>query len=518
VSAEHGGLIACFECVCVAAVDVTDTCDVFEPATQSTTHRTEKMFGPQSQPQPTINTCTYVIQSTTTSTYVPATSTMTSTAEQPQAMTSRESMPVTSVPPSGARLSPRSSALQVTSTRRVSDPMFSAAYSPLDRPLLAPPLRRPHRAPPSARVATRFIGRQPPTSVVAGPETVSPSQTLPLPVGSRRAVSRSAEVLDKMEVGVSTAAAHSPFPGRARRRAATMSSYLDDDDEVDDDDDEYETREPATMKLVRLQTEINDRKRRLHQLIRRVNSLERTQPPDVDRWCPDVGRQVDVWDRSTGFPPPRRYAASPQRFPDFAYQPQRWTPATGGAYVGSHHTPPLSRQPPRLYRSLSYDTDRDPFLSRPMFDRLPPSIDPSYASPPCQRLPRNSPVARTYVDQRRRYEPPGPPVLLPPPLPMSAAPQKFGSPDWMTWSPHRSTVYSSQPVQSHMATPKCSPRHFDTCSVKSRSSASVHDPSTKRVLITPDPRRTLPVHSFLPVAIVIQGLQRVNWITSSFCT
>jgi len=282
---------------------------------------------------------------------------------------------------------------------------------------------------------------------------------------------------------------------RSRRRAATISSYSDDDDEVDDDDEDYESREPATMKLVRLQSEINDRKRRLHQLLRRVNSLERTHPSDVDRWYPDVSRQVDVWDRSVGFPPPRRYAASPQRVPDFAYQPQRWTPVRG-TFVGPHHPPPpSSRQPPRLYRSLSYDTDRDPFLSRPMYDRLPPSIDQPYASPPCQRLPRNAAVVRPYVDARRRYDPPppGPTVFLPPQVP-AAAPQKFGSPDWMTWSPRRPAVYSSPNPHSHMATPKCSPRHLDTCSIRSRSSAtSFHDPSTKRVLITPDPRRTLPV-------------------------
>jgi len=450
------------------------------------------MFGPQSQPQPSINTCTYVIQSTTTSVFVPDASTMTTTAEQPRAMTSCESVPVTSFPaPSTSTLSPRSSALQVTTTRRVSDPMFSAAYSPLDRPLLAQPLRRPHRAPPSARVTTRFTGRQPPTTAVVGPETVSASQTLPLPVGSRRAVSRSAEVLDKMDVGVSATVTHSPFPGRTRRRAATMSSYSDDDDDVDEYDDEYETREPATMKLVRLQTEINDRKRRLHQLLRRVNSLERTHPADVDRWYPDMGRQVDVWDRSLGFPPQRRYAASPQRVPDVVYQPQRWTPVRG-TFVAPHYPPPSSRQPPRLYRSLSYDTDREPFLSRPVFDRLPPSLDQPYASPPCQRLPRNAAIIRPYVEPRRRYEPPGPTAFLPPQLP-AAAPQKFGSPDWMTWSPRRSTGYSSQAPQSHTVTPKCSPRHFDTCSVRSRSSAtSVHDPSTKRVLITPDPRRMLP--------------------------
>ena len=469
----------------------------------STTHRTEKLFGPQSQPQATINTCTYVIQSTATSAYVPATSTMTSTSEPAQGMTSRESVPVTSVPPSTGGLSARSSALQVTAPRRVSDPMFSAAYSPLDRPLLAPPLRRPHRAPPSARTATRFTGRQPTTSAAAvGPEAGSASQTLPLPVGSRRAVSRSAEVLDKMEVGVSPTVAHSPYPGRTRRRAATISSYSDDDDELDEYDDDYETREPATMKLVRLQTEINDRKRRLHQLLRRVNSLERT---DVDRWYPDVSRQVDVFDRSMGFPPPRRYAASPQRVPDFAYQPQRWTPVRG-AFVSPHHPPPSSRQPPRLYRSLSYDTDRDPFLSRPVFDRLPPSIDQSYASPPCQRLPRNAIVVRPYVEPRRRYEPPGPPVLLPPQLPV-AAPQKFVSPEWMTWSPRRSNVYPSQAPPSHLTTPKCSPRHFDTCSVKSRSStASVHDPSTKRVLITPDPRRMsqyFPFHRLLYILLTV---------------
>ena len=373
---------------------------------RSTTHRTEKMFGP-SPTQPTINTGTYVIQSTTTSAYIPATSTTTSATE---VMTSCESVLVTSVPPSTAWLSPRSTAvMQVTAaTRRVSDPMFSAAYSPLDRPLLAPPLRRPHRAPPSARVTTRGFtptGRQAPTTAVvaaAGPESVTSSQTLPLSMGSRRGVSRSAEVLDTMDVaecvggggsvgvviGETTAAsAHSPFPLHLtpRRRAATISpgaSYSDD--ELDEDDEEYESREPATMKLVRLQSEINDRKRRLHQLLRRVNSLERTHPaaPEVDRWYvspPDLGagsrHHVDSWDRSVGFPAvtaavPRRYvaAASPQRLPsEYAtYQPQRWTPVRAGAFVGPHHpvSSTLSRPAPRLYRSLSYDTDRDAFLSR----------------------------------------------------------------------------------------------------------------------------------------------------------
>ena len=461
------------------------------------------MFGPQSQPQPTINARTYVIQSTTTSVYVPTTSTMTSAAGP---MTSCESVPVTSVPPSTAWLSPRSSALQVTTTRRVSDPMFSAAYSALDRPLLAPPLRRPHRAPPSARIATRFAGRQPPTSAVAGPETVPASQTLPLPVGSRRAVSRSAEVLDKMDVvsgGVETVT-HSPFPVRTRRRAATMSSYSDD--EFDEDDDEYETREPATIKLVRLQTEINDRKRRLHQLLRRVNSLERTHPSDVDRWCPDIGgRQLDSWDRPVAFPVPRRYAASPQRLPEFVYPAQRWTPVRG-AFVGPHHAPPPSRPTPRLYRSLSYDTDRDPFLSRPVFDRLPPSIDPPFASPPCQRIPaRNAAVVRPYVDPRRRFESLGPPAFLQPAT-APPPPQKFGGVDWMTWSPRRSTpVYSSQASPSHISTPKCSPHHYDTGSIRSRSSTSnIHDPSTKRVLITPDPRRTLTVIFFVTIILINQ--------------
>lgn len=474
----------------VAIDDVKETSETVEVTldTNSATHRTEKMFGPQTQPQPTIDTCTYVIQSTATSAFVPATST--TTAEQSRVMTP-ESVPVTSYPVS---LSPRSSALQVTVTRRVSDPMFSAAYSPLDRPLLAPPLRRPHRAPPSARVATRFTSRPPPTSTISGPETVTSSQTLPLPVGSRRAVSRSAEVLNKIDVGcgggsgVSATVTHSPFPARTRRRAATMTSYSDDDDDVDEYDDEYETREPATMKLVRLQSEINDRKRRLHQLLRRVNSLERNHPTDVDRWYP-ADRQLDVWDRPPlGFQPPRRYPASPQRVSD---PPQRWTRVRAGAFVGP---PPPSRQP-RLYRSLSYDTDREPFLSRPVFDRLPPSMDQSYASPPCQRLPRNAAVVRPYFDPRRRYEPPppGPTVYLPPQLP-AAVPQKFGTSDWMTWSPRRSTGYSSQAPHSHMATPKCSPRHLDTCSVRSKSSAtSVHDPTTKRVLITPDPRRMLAV-------------------------
>jgi len=79
----------------------------------------------------------------------------------------------------------------------------------------------------------------------------------------------------------------------------------------------------------------------------------------------------------------------------------------------------------------------DAFLSRPVFDRLPPSVDqPHYAaSPPSQRLPRNAAVVRPYVDARRRgyVEPhgPPPPTFLPP----SAAPpppQKYSGVDWMT--------------------------------------------------------------------------------------
>ena len=449
-------------------------------------------------------------------------------------MTADESVPTavtSSVSSSPAWLSPRSSTLPATvpatTARRVSDPMFSAAYSPLDRPLLAAPLRRPHRAPPSARMANRFTGRPSPTVAASGAasadpaETISTSQTLPLPVGSRRAVSRSAEVLDKMDVGgggsaVAVAAAHSPFPGRTpRRRAATLPSYSDDDDTVDEDDDEYEAREPATLKLVRLQTEINDRKRRLHQLLRRVNSLERTNhPADVDRWGYPDARQIDGWDRSVAVPPPpqqRRYVASPQRLPpDFAvYQPPRWTPVRGAggtfAIGGPHHPPPpppsSSRQPPaRLYRSLSYDTDRDPFLGHPLFDRLPPGVDQSYVVASPHRLPRNAAVVRPYIDPaRRRYEPPGPSSAF---LPLPAAPrQRLAAADWMmTWSPRRSpAVYAvgAAPMapQSHVvATPKCSPRHFDAGSVRSRSStASVHDPTTKRVLLTPDPRRTLSI-------------------------
>ena len=155
-----------------------------------------------------------------------------------------------------------------------------------------------------------------------------------------------------------------------------------------------------------------------------------------------------------------------------------------------------------------------------MFDRLPLSIDqPAYtASPPTQRLPRNAAVVRPYVDARRRayIEPHGP--LAPPPMtflpPPSAAipppvPQKYGGVDWMTWSPRRSNVYSSSspaPGQSHISsTPKCSPRHVDTASVRSRSSTgNIHDPSTKRVLLTPDPRRTLTTSFSLPT-IIIRG-------------
>jgi len=249
-------------------------------------------------------------------------------------------------------------------------------------------------------------------------------------------VSRSAEVLDKMDVGAGggmTVATNLPFPVRPRRRAATMtslyrraatmtSSYSDDDEELDEDllDDEYDPRESANVKLVRLQTEIDDRKRRLHHLLRRVNSLERRHPvADVDRWYPDVigPHQLDAagWDRPVVVPPPgRRYAASPQRVPDYGYLPPtaRWTPVRG-AYVGPSSS---SRPPPRLYRSLSYDTDRDAFLSRPMFDRLPPSID---HSPPSagfhQPLPRNAAAAvlRPYADPRRRHE--SSPVFLPTP-------------------------------------------------------------------------------------------------------
>jgi len=388
---------------------------------------------------------------------------MTLTRQQPSPS---DSLPVvSSVPSSVCRLSPRSSALQVTTARRVSDPMFSAAYSPLDRPLLAPPLRRPHRAPLSGRMAARFTARQTPSS--AASVSVSSTQTLPLPVGSRRAVSRSAEVLDKMDVGVSATISH---PARTRpRTTANVTSYSDDDDDIEEDFDvEYETREPATLKLVRLQTEINDRKRQLHQLLRRVNSLERThQLSNVDRWHPDISHRADVVVTA-----PRLYTASPQRVPDMGYTPQRWVPARSTLMA------------PRLYRSLSYDTDRDAFLSQPVFDRLPPSIDQSYSSPLSHRLPRNATVTvrPQYVDPRRRYESP---VYLPPP------PQKFGNPDWMTWSPRRSTVYSSAAQHYHSATPKTSPRHYDSCSVRSRSSAaSMHDPSTKRVLLTPDPRRT----------------------------
>ena len=65
-----------------------------------------------------------------------------------------------------------------------------------------------------------------------------------------------------------------------------MTSYSDDDDEaeLDEDDEEFETRDAATLKLVRLQSEINDRKRRLNQLLRRVNScLLYTSPSPRDR-------------------------------------------------------------------------------------------------------------------------------------------------------------------------------------------------------------------------------------------
>jgi len=210
-------------------------------------------------------------------------------------------------------------------------------------------------------------------------------------------------------------------------------------------------------------------------LLRHVNSLERT-PPD---WYQEIAHPVDGWERHVVVPAARRYPVSPQR--DFAYSPQRWV-----AGRATYQRPAASSRPapPRLYRSLSYDTDRDPFLARPAFDRLPPGVvdQAAYPSPP-PRLPRAAPVVpRPYADARRRYDSPALPVYLPP--------QKFGSPaEWMTWNPRRS------PMQFNVAQApaKCSPRHLlqDSCSLRSRSStASVHDPTTKRVLLTPDPRRT----------------------------